>query len=79
MLNTEPALPLDRPSLPNPNTTLEQSLCYASELLSCAAATAYESSDHLSGTQRHLALSVVHLVELAKTVVDRSLNGVEVR
>ncbi|MCV4344466.1 DUF6124 family protein [Pseudomonas capsici] len=79
MLNAEPALPLDHPSLPSPNTTLEQSLCYASELLSCAAATAYESSDHLSGTQRHLALSVVHLVELAKTVVDRSLNGVEVR
>ncbi|MFJ4143608.1 DUF6124 family protein [Pseudomonas sp. NPDC089734] len=75
MLNAEPALPLS----PAQDTTLEQSLCYASELLSCAAATAYESSDRLSGTHRHLALSVVHLVELAKTVVDRSLNGIEVR
>ncbi|MBP0940840.1 DUF3077 domain-containing protein [Pseudomonas alliivorans] len=63
---------------PRPLATLEQSLNYAAELLCCAAATAYESGDRLSGTDRQLAFAVVHLVELAKTVIDRSLSGIEI-
>ncbi|WP_424506378.1 DUF6124 family protein [Pseudomonas viridiflava] len=51
---------------------------YAAELLCCATATAYEGGDRLSGTDRQLAFAVVHLVELAKTVIDRSLSGIEI-
>ncbi|MCQ3001462.1 DUF3077 domain-containing protein [Pseudomonas syringae] len=58
-------------------TTLEQDLQRASDLLRCAAATAYESSDHLTGQKRDLAFSVVHLVEIAQGLVERSLVGVE--
>ncbi|MCD5985928.1 hypothetical protein [Pseudomonas sp. CDFA 610] len=36
---------------PRPLATLEQSLNYAAELLCCAAATAYESGDRLSGIE----------------------------
>ncbi|MEN1835361.1 DUF3077 domain-containing protein [Pseudomonas lijiangensis] len=63
----------------HPARNLEDILARASELLSCAAATAYESGDRLSGSHRHLALSVVHLVEMAKAEVDRSLEGLSVR
>lgn len=63
---------------PRPLATLEQSLNYTAELLCSAAATAYESGDRLSGTDRQLALAVMYLVELAKTLIDRSLSGVEI-
>lgn len=59
------------------NTTLEQDLQRVSDLLRCAAATAYESSDQLTGQKRDLAFSVVHLVEIAQGLVERSLVGVE--
>ncbi|PHN28571.1 DUF3077 domain-containing protein [Pseudomonas phytophila] len=58
-------------------TTLEQDLQRVSDLLRCAVATAYESSDHLTGQKRDLAFSVVHLVEIAQGLVERSLVGVE--
>jgi len=52
-------------------------LAHAADLLRCAAATAYESADHLSGTKRDLALSVVHLIDLARGVVEKSLDKLE--
>ena len=58
--------------------TLEQSLLYVSELLRCASATAYETGDSLNGPKRDLAFSVVHLINMAKTELDRSLSTVEV-
>ena len=57
-----------------PHASLEESLVHASDLLRCATATAYESADHLSGSKRDLAFSVVHLIDMAKAAVDRSLN-----
>ncbi len=62
-----------------PQLTLEQSLLHISELLRCAAATAYESGDSLNGPKRDLAFSVVHLIGMARTELDRSLAGVEAR
>ncbi|MCI8208369.1 hypothetical protein AUC61_02370 [Pseudomonas sp. S25] len=59
--------------------SLEQSLLHISDLLRCAAATAYESGDSLNGPKRDLAFSVVHLIGMARTEVDRSLAGVEAR
>lgn len=64
------------PEIPN---TLEQSLLHIDELLSCAAATAYETGDNLNGPKRDLAFSVVHLIGMAKTELARSLVRVESR
>jgi hypothetical protein len=50
-------------------------LNHASELLRCAAATAYESADGLKGAQRDLGLSVVHMINMARSMVDRSLDA----
>lgn len=52
-------------------------LAHAADLLRCASATAYESADYLSGTKRDLALSVVHLIDLARGVVEKSLDKLE--
>ena len=62
---------------PIPPSTLEDALNHASELLQCAAATAYKSGDRLSGADRHLVFSVMHLVELARTVIDQSVIKLE--
>ncbi|RMR51206.1 hypothetical protein ALP84_00653 [Pseudomonas cichorii] len=70
MINSTPALPLQ---------SLEESLLHVSELLRCAAATAYETGDTLNGPKRDLAFSVVHLIGMAKTELERSLARVEVR
>jgi hypothetical protein len=51
-----------------------EALNHASELLRCAAATAYESADALKGPQRDLGLSVVHMINMARSMVDRSLE-----
>jgi hypothetical protein len=50
-----------------------QSMAHAADLLRCAAATAYESADHLSGSKRDLAFSVVHLIDMARGAVEKSL------
>lgn len=65
--------------VPDSSINLEENLSRASDLLRCAAATAYESSDQLSGQKRDLAFSVMHLVEMAQVLVERSLEGVEAR
>jgi hypothetical protein len=62
-----------------PLQTLEESLLHVSDLLRCAAATAYETGDSLNGPKRDLAFSVVHLIGMAKTELDRSLERVEAR
>ncbi|AHF68457.1 MULTISPECIES: DUF6124 family protein [Pseudomonas] len=62
-----------------PGNTLEESLLHVSDLLRCAAATAYESGDSLNGPKRDLAFSVVHLIGMARTELDRSLERVEPR
>lgn len=59
----------------NRNVSSEEALVHASDLLRCAAATAYESADNLHGASRDLAFSVVHMIDMAKAMVDRSLDG----
>lgn len=58
----------------NRNVSSEEALVHASDLLRCAAATAYESASHLQGTSRDLAFSAVHMIDMAKAMVDRSLE-----
>jgi len=62
-----------------PLPSLEESLLHVSDLLRCAAATAYETGDSLNGPKRDLAFSVVHLIGMAKAELDRSLERVEPR
>lgn len=59
----------------NRNVSSEEALVHASDLLRCAAATAQESADNLQGANRALAFSVVHMIDMAQAMVDRSLDG----
>ena len=59
----------------NRNVSSEEALVHASDLLRCAAATAFESASHLQGANRDLAFSTVHMIDMAKAMVDRSLEG----
>ena len=59
----------------NRNVSIEEALVHASGLLRCAAATAYESASHLHGAHRDLALSTVHMIDMAKAMLNRSLEG----
>ncbi|RON53763.1 DUF6124 family protein [Pseudomonas frederiksbergensis] len=59
----------------NRNVSSEEELVHASDLLRCAAATAQESADNLQGVNRALAFSVVHMIDMAQAMVDRSLDG----
>jgi len=70
MLNSSP----ETPFLANHSLTQEQALTHASDLLRCAVATAYECGDSLTGSKRDLAFSIVHLVEMANAMVERSLR-----
>jgi hypothetical protein len=56
---------------------LEATLVRVNDLLCCASASAYESGDQLSGDRRALAFSVVHLLDIAKALIERSLTCVE--
>ena len=56
------------------SVNLEAALAQASDLLRCAGASASEAGKGLSGLQRDLVLSVMHLAELAKGYVDKSLD-----
>ncbi|WP_433736072.1 DUF6124 family protein [Pseudomonas putida] len=58
----------------NRNISCEEALVHASDLLRCAAATAIESANHLQGSSRNLAFSTVHMIDMAKAMVDCSLE-----
>ncbi|WP_404941041.1 DUF6124 family protein [Pseudomonas danubii] len=57
------------------NLSSEEAMIHASDLLRCAAATAYDAADNLRGAKRDLAFSVVHMIDLAKALVDKSLES----
>ncbi|MEE5069949.1 DUF3077 domain-containing protein [Pseudomonas alliivorans] len=59
-----------------PHTSLEETLIQVSDILRCASAAAYESGDALNGAKRDLAFSVVHLIDIARTRLDRSLEDI---
>jgi len=67
MINSTPA---------PPHTSLEETLIQVSDILRCASAAAYESGDALNGAKRDLAFSVVHLIDIARARLDRSLEDV---
>ncbi|WP_260954840.1 DUF6124 family protein [Pseudomonas citri] len=63
----------------NHQVSAEEALVHACDLLRCAAATAQESANHLQGSSRDLAFSVVHMIDLVKVMLDRSLDGYPTR
>ena len=72
----KPTRPVDTTTYAIANSVnLEAALAQASDLLRCAGASASEAGNGLSGHTRHLVLSVMHLVELAREHVDKSLDG----
>ncbi len=44
----------------NPDVSPEDALMHASDLLRCAATSACEFSDSMTGTQRDMTLSIMH-------------------
>ena len=73
----KPARPISTAIFAIPDSVnLEAALAQASDLLRCAVASASEAGDGLCGLARDRVLSVMHLVELARAYVDKSLDGV---
>jgi hypothetical protein len=56
------------------DVTLEDAQLYVADLLRCASVTAHQCGDHLDGADRALVFSVWHLLEVAKAMVDRSID-----
>ena len=76
LLDSKPPRHVDSATYAIPDSVnLEAALAQASDLLRCAGASACEAGNGLSGHARHLVLSAMHLVELAKAYVDKSLDG----
>lgn len=63
------------PFILNDNLSLEDALAHAADLLHCAVETVQDSAEVLSAQQR----AVMHLVGMAKGVVDRALECVQPR
>jgi len=57
----------------------EEALVHASDLMRCAAAIAYESASNLQGASRDLAFSTVHMIDMARAMVDRALKSDQIK
>ncbi len=59
----------------NDNLSFEDALAHAADLLHCAVETAHSSTEAMNVQQR----AVMHLVEMAKVVVDQALGYAQPR
>ena len=76
LLDHRPPRPVSTAIFAIPDSVnLEAALAQASDLLRCMGATASEAGNGLHGAQRDVVLSIVHLAELARAYVDKSLDG----
>ena len=57
--------------------SFEDALAHASSVLRCAAVAAQTAGNQLEGDSRALVVSVVHLVDMASVMVDRSLECIQ--
>ncbi|MDB5993541.1 MAG: hypothetical protein JWP42_677 [Pseudomonas sp.] len=71
---TQHGLP-DRLLLVRDSISAEEALTTASEILDCAAATAYESAELLDANQRKLVVAVAYLLETAQELVESALDS----
>ena len=56
------------------DVSFEDTQLYIADLLRCASVTAYQCGDHLKGADRAMVYSIWHLLEIAKAMVDRSID-----
>ncbi|MDF9773957.1 DUF6124 family protein [Pseudomonas baetica] len=56
------------------DVSFEDTQLYIADLLRCASVTAYQCGDQLKGADRALVFSIWHLLEIAKAMVDRSIE-----
>ena len=54
--------------------SFEDTQLYVADLLRCASATAYQCGDQLKGADRAMVYSIWHLLEIAKAMVDHSIE-----
>ena len=54
---------------------IEDALIHATELLGCASATTFEIANTLQDHERSQVIAVFHLLEMAKALVNASLEG----
>ncbi|KRP49813.1 hypothetical protein VRC24_15235 [Pseudomonas poae] len=58
----------------NEDLSFEDALLYTASLLDSASVTALDCSEHLESPERAKILAVWHLLEIARTTVDRSIH-----
>ena len=56
------------------DVTLEDAQLYVADLLRCASVTVHQCGDQLGGADRAMVFSVWHLLEMAKAMMDRSID-----
>lgn len=80
-LNPAPHPATEEPALfaVDPDTSFESALTHTSSLLHCASVTAQQAGDQLDGTSRTLVISVMHLVDMARVMVDRAVDCLQPR
>jgi hypothetical protein len=54
-------------------------MLYTANLRRCASVTAYEYGDHLKDVERSMVFAVWHLLEIAKAMVDQSIEHLKPR
>ncbi|MBD8093560.1 DUF3077 domain-containing protein [Pseudomonas fluorescens] len=54
--------------------SFEDALAQLCDLLRCAAATAADTTQGLTGDQRHMASATEHLIDMAQTLAERALE-----
>ncbi|WP_223530141.1 DUF6124 family protein [Pseudomonas sp. GL-R-19] len=56
------------------DVSFEDTQLYVADLLRCASVTAYQCGDQLEGADRAMVYSIWHLLEIAKAMVDHSIE-----
>ncbi|MGE8153885.1 DUF6124 family protein [Pseudomonas vancouverensis] len=56
------------------DVSFEDTQLYVADLLRCASISAYQCGDHLKGADRAMVFSIWHLLEIAKAMVDHSIE-----
>ncbi|AMS22471.1 hypothetical protein AYK59_20925 [Pseudomonas synxantha] len=59
--------------------SFEDAIASISSLLRCATTTATETAEGLKGTQRDMACSTTHLIDMARTLADRALDCLQTK
>jgi len=56
------------------DVSFEDTQLYVADLLRCASVTAYQCGEQLKGADRAMVYSIWHLLEIAKAMVDPSIE-----